>query len=177
MVMSYAFLNGRDGYKSGEWYVQENIEDFRKLLGVPEGTYAENRLFRQKVIEGPVNEINKADIGVEIKPEGVKDGRNLTGIRLNCKQKARAVTIKKRGRKKAQGEKLEVPEGNPKLADQRKEKELEHLKERYPDEFAALYAAALEATPKPFSKIMLMSQVAAEGAALGKLREKYGIVK
>jgi plasmid replication initiation protein len=177
LVMSYAFLNGRDGYKSGEWYVQENIEDFRKLLGVPEGTYAKNRLFRQKVIEVPVREINKADIGVEIKPEGVKNGRNLAGIRLNCRQKSRTVTVKKRGGKKAQGEKLELPEGNPKLAREHEEKELEYLKERYPAEFATLYAAALEATPKPFSKTDFMSKVAAEGMALGSLRKKYGIVK
>jgi hypothetical protein len=107
----------------------------------------------------------------------VKDGRNLTGIRLNCKQKAHAVAVRKPGRKKPQGEKLEIPEGNPKLAKEREEKELQYLKERYPDEFAALYAVALEATPKPFSKTDFMSKVAAEGAALGSLRKKYGIVK
>jgi plasmid replication initiation protein len=177
LVMSYAFLNGRNGYKSGEWYVEENIEDFRSLLGVPEDSYKENRLFRQKVIEEPVREINKAGIGIEISPEGVKNGRNLTGIRLNCKRKTHAVAVRKPGRKKPQGEKLELAEGNPKLVKEREEKELEHLKERYPDEFAALYAAALEATPKPFSKTDFMSKVAAEGAAESSLRKKYGIVK
>jgi plasmid replication initiation protein len=173
--MSYAFLNGRNGYKPGEWYVQENIEEFRHLLGVPEGTYKENRLFRQKVIEEPIKEINKAGIGLEIKPEGVKEGRNLIAIRLNCKQNARKTAVKKRGRKKAI-EQPELPEQNPKMADQREEKELQHLRERYPDEFAELYAAELEKTPH-FLKGGEFSKVAAEGAALVRLREKYGIVK
>jgi plasmid replication initiation protein len=173
--MSYAFLNGRNGYKPGEWYVQENIEELRHLLGVPEGTYKENRLFRQKVIEEPIKEINEAGIGLEIKPEGVKAGRNLIAIRLNCKQEARKTVVKKRGRKKAV-EQSELPEQNPKLAAQREEKELQHLRERYPDEFAELYAMELEKTPS-FLKGGEFSKVAAEGAALIKLREQYGIVK
>jgi plasmid replication initiation protein len=173
LVMSYAFLNGRDGYNAGEWYVQESIAEFRHLLGVPEGTYTDTHLFKQKVIEGPVREINKAGIGLEIKPEGVKEGRNLTAIRLNCTQKARKTAT--RGRKKAIVP-SELPEENPKLAAQREEKELQHLKERYPAEFAELYAVELEQTPS-FLKGKMLSKIAAEGAALLKLREKYGIVK
>jgi plasmid replication initiation protein len=175
LVTSYMFLNGRNGYKPGEWYVQENVEEFRHLLGVPEGTYTDTHLFKQKVIEGPVREINEAGIGLEIKPKGVKEGRNLTAIRLNCTQKARKTVGKKRGRKKAT-EQSELPGQNPKLADQREEKELQHLKERYPAEFAELYATELKNAPH-FLKGSGFSKIAAEGAALLKLREKYGIVK
>jgi plasmid replication initiation protein len=172
LVTSYMFLNGRNGYKHGEWYVQENIEEFRYLLGVPEGTYTDTHLFKQKVIEGPVREINEAGIGLEIKPEGVKEGRNLTAIRLNCKKQARKTPTKKRGRKKA----VELPEENPKLVDQREEKELQHLKELYSAEFLELYTAELEKVPN-FLKDKLLSEIAAEGAALLRLRKKYGIVK
>jgi plasmid replication initiation protein len=177
LAKSYSYLNGQDDNQDNMWYFVYAVEELRMMLSVPDGSYPETRDFRKKVIEYPLKELNHAGIGLEITTESIKQGRKLTGIKFNCTKVARKVSAKGKGRKKKSADQLEVPEQNPKLADQRKEKELEHLKERYPDEFAALYEAALEATPKPFSKTNLMSKVAAEGAALNSLRKKYGIVK
>jgi plasmid replication initiation protein len=142
------------------------------MFGVSEGTYKEKRLFRQKVIEEPVKEINRAGLGIEISTIGVKKGRYLAAIRFACKQVPRTAPTKHGADKTA----TVLPKPSPRAEQDREEKELEHLKERYPEEFAELYAAELEKAPA-FIKDMELGKVAAKGSALLKLREKYGIVK
>jgi hypothetical protein len=100
----------------------------------------------------------------------------LVALRFDCEQAPRLLAAKGKNGKKAVTAPLELPEENPKLADQREEKELQYLKEQYPAEFAELYAAEREKAPD-FLKGSGFSKIAAEGEALVKLREKYGIVK
>jgi plasmid replication initiation protein len=144
------------------------------MLSVPDDSYPETRDFRKKIVEYPLKELNQAGIGLEITTESIKQGRNLTGIRFNCKKVAKKVRGK--GRKKADADSLELADPNPKTADQRTEKENQHLKERYPDEFAKLYAAELANTPQ-FLRSGTLGKITAENEVLVKLREKYGIVK
>jgi plasmid replication initiation protein len=175
LVMSSAFLQGKQGNADKTWYFQASVPDYRVMLGVPEEAYPETHKFKQKVIEGPVKEINEAGIGVAITPEGVKQGRSLVAIRLTCTQSPRKAPAK-RGRKKAGVSQPELSTITLEAEDYRIEKELELLKERYASEFADLYAAEL-AKPSFMPPTSEIRKLAAEGAAVKTLKARYGIVK
>jgi plasmid replication initiation protein len=174
IALSYAYLKGKQGNKDSAWYFQWTIEELREIMGVPKDAYKETHLFKQKVIEAPIREINNAGLGLKISVESVKQGRYLIAIRFDCEQIPRQLTAK--GGRKAGATQPELPDANPKTANEREEKELQHLKELYPDEFVALYAAERENAPA-FIKNMEFGKRAAEDSALFKLRKKYGIVK
>jgi plasmid replication initiation protein len=176
LAKSYSYLQGRDGNQDNMWYFSYPVEDIRLMLSVPDGSYPETRDLRKYVVEKPLKELNQAGIGLEVTTESIKQGRNLAGIKFNCKKVVKKV-IKGKGKKKKTGaDQLELADPNPKTVDQREEKENQHLKERYPDEFAELYASELEKTPK-FLRGGELSKITAESEALVKLREKHGIVK
>ena len=175
IAKSYESLAGKDGNESDTWYFERSVQEFRTLFGVPDDAYPETKRFRQKVIEEPVKEINNAGIGMEITTEGVKQGRNLKAIRLNCKKTQRKTPAKKRRKKKSEVTvQLELP-GFTSNTDSRQEKELEHLKELYPAEFAELYQAELSKA-RSYATDEL-KQIAAEGSALMQLKDRHGIVK
>jgi hypothetical protein len=165
-------LKGKDGNQEMTWYCEREIEELRFMFDIPKGTYQDKHLFRQKVIDGPVKEINRAGLGIEVSTIGVKKGRYLAAIRFACKQVPPAAPAK-RGADKAVPV---LPEPNPRIEQEREEKELEHLKELYPEEFAVLYAAELEKAPA-FIKNREFGRMTAAVEALFKLRDKYGIVK
>ncbi|MDR3170073.1 MAG: replication initiation protein [Treponema sp.] len=176
LAKSYSYLQGHDGNQDNMWYFVYAVEELRLMLSVPDGSYHEKRDLRKYVVEKPLKELNQAGIGLEVTTESIKQGRNLSGIKFNCKKVAKKVSVKGKGRKKTSADQLELVDPNPKTADQREEKENQHLKELYPDEFAGLYASELERTPH-FLKGGGLSKIAAESEALIKLREKHGIVK
>jgi hypothetical protein len=177
IAMSYAFMKGKNGNNPDAWYYERTIQDLRKLFDLSNDTYQETREFRKFVVEKPIHEINNAGIGLEIKTESVKTGRKLTAIRFNCKKVNRKIPVKRRSKKTdATTAQLELPALSPKTEHDREAKELEHLRNRYPEEFAELYAAELENTPV-FIKDREFGKIAAEGSALLKLREKHGRVK
>ncbi|MDR3335781.1 MAG: replication initiation protein [Treponema sp.] len=179
IATSYESLAGKDGNERGAWYYERSVQELRHMLGVSDEAYPETKRFRQKVIEEPVKEINAAGIGLEITTEGIKQGRRLMAIRLNCKKTARKTPARRGRQKKAEGlGQPDLPEQNPKTDDSRGEKEAQHLKELYPEEFAGMYEAALSQIPVldggaggSFRKM------AAEGRALETLRAAHGIVK
>jgi plasmid replication initiation protein len=86
MAKSYESLKGKNGNPDHEWYFERTIPELRLIFGVPDGLYAETKRFRQKVIEGPVKEINNAGVGFEVTTESIKQGRSLVALRLNCIQ-------------------------------------------------------------------------------------------
>ena len=176
MAKSYESLAGKDGNEKDEWYFERSIPEFRHLFGVPDEAYQETKRFRQFVIENPVKEINNAGIGMEITTEGVKQGRNLKAIRLNCKKTPHKTQVKRGRKKKAEtADQIELPELSNKPDDSRQGKELEHLKELYPAEFAELYQVELAKGPASIPDGF--KQIAAEGSALMQLKERHGIVK
>jgi plasmid replication initiation protein len=181
LAISYASLQGKDGNASKTWYFERTIPEFRQLFGISPDQYQENWLFRLKVIDGPVKEINEAGIGITITVEVVKQGRNIVGICLHCKQVPPTIPAKRgRGRpRKTETPPIgqpELPEAKLKTARTRKAKELEHLQERYPQEFAELYTAEL-AKPSWIPADSEVRKQAAKGAAQVILRKKHGIVK
>jgi plasmid replication initiation protein len=172
MAISYSSLMGKDGNEQNTWYMERTIAEMRQIFGLQAEEYKETIDFSKNVIAVPVKEINNAGIGIEIQAEKIKKGRSLTGIRFNCKNTPR--TAAKKGRKKKESPML-FPDMNPKTADLRQEKELEHLKELYPDEFATLYEEELAKYPPSIPEGF--KQIAAEGSALAMLKECHGIVK
>jgi plasmid replication initiation protein len=175
MAKSYESLAGKDSNQDNDWYFERSIEEFRKIFGISRDIYKETRDFRKKVIEEPVKEINKAGIGLEITTEGIKQRRHLIAIRFDCKKVNRRLIAKGRKKKNAE-EQPELPKPSPKTADRREEKELEHLKELYPSEFAVLYTEELS-KPHFLPSTSELRKAAASANAAIKLREKYGIVK
>jgi plasmid replication initiation protein len=179
MAKSYESLQGNEGNKSGYWYFERTIPELREMFCIPTDTYTENKRFRQKVVEEPLKELNAAGVGLEIKTEGIKQGRNLKSIRFDCQKTPKQITRKgKHGnkRKVLQGiAPLELPEMDPCFLDQRIIKEREHLKERYPEEFAAFYQETLQKYPFMPDTSEFKKQ-AAQYTALEQLREKYGLV-
>jgi plasmid replication initiation protein len=176
LAISYSSFQGKDGNPNNTWYFERSLEELRKIFEVAPDEYKENKEFRRNVIENPVKEINNAGIGMEITTEGVKQGRNLKAIRINCKTAPRKTTTKKGRKKRSETEvQLELPGFSSKNADSRQEKELEHLKELYPEEFAELYQAELSKARSYASDEL--KQIAAEASALAELKKRHGIVK
>ena len=62
------------------------------------------------------------------------------------------------------------------MEQERLEKEYQHMKELYPDEFAQLYEEALD-KPSPLPRSSLIRQGSAEYVALTQLKTKHGIAK
>jgi hypothetical protein len=178
IAMSYRSLAGRGGNRSETWYFERGFPDeLRYILGVAKNAYKDNHVLKQKVIEGPVKEINAAGIGLEITPTTVKQGRRIVGIRFYCKQMERAA----KGKGRIKGNKATevpppLPKPDPRAEQEREDKELAHLRELYPDEFVELYQAALDSRPV-FLKKTDIGMFFAEQRALMELREKHGIVK
>jgi plasmid replication initiation protein len=174
ITTSYSSLAGKSGNKDGAWYFEYSVSDLRLILSVPDDAYPQTGNFRRFVIEKPIKEINEAGIGVTITTEGIKQGRNLKGIRFNCEETKRTASTSRKRRRDSKKPPLELPEPSAATANMREEKELQHLKTLYPDEFAKLYEEALTAQKFDYGDF---GKRAAQATALLKLREKYGIVK
>jgi plasmid replication initiation protein len=176
LAKSYESLAGQEGNQAQSFYFERTVLEFRHMLGVPEDAYQETKRFRQFVIEHPVKEINAARIGLEITPEGIKQGRKIAKYRLNCKKIPREIPAKRRCKKKmVDTDQWKLPELSPQTADDRLEKEKRHLKELYPQEFAELYEAGMAKAPiwAPDG----IKQRSAEGFTLETLKKRHGIVK
>jgi plasmid replication initiation protein len=178
LARSYASLQGKDGNPSKSWYFERSLQELRELFGISEDAYPQTRDFRKKVIEAPIKELNSAGVGVEIETEGIKAGRYLTGIRFNCQETPRTTKKRRGGPKNETPDQRELPYEGEKTALNREDKENEHLKELYPDEFAVLYAEALKKyKPLGGGAGEGLRRSAAELYALEALRERRGIVK
>lgn len=177
IAMSYRSLAGKGGNRSEAWYFERGFPDeLRRIMGVARGAYKDNYLLKQNVIEKPVKEINAAGVGIEITPTMVKQGHRIVAIRFICKQTERAVRGKRRIKESKNDETAPMlPQPEPNAEHEREEKELEHLRELYPDEFLELYQVALDTCPEFLKKNG--SSFFAEQRALLELREKHGIVK
>jgi len=89
LAMSYSGFAGKDGNPRGHWWFEKTLDDLRVLFDVKKKLYPRTSNFRTFVIDNPIEEINKADIGIFIKPEYVYDGRFLIGAKFNCRWMAR----------------------------------------------------------------------------------------
>lgn len=175
MAKSYESLSGKGGNQAGTWYFDWTLFELREIFSIPAGVYPKTRDFRKYVVEEPVRELNDAGIGLEINTEKIKQGRDLKGIRINCKKTARKVSSKKKGKT------AEPPESDPRFSEERKAKELAHLKELHSEEYAELYTYYFEKIKKDKEKYKVGGDYtkgrSASDRAGERLRKKYGIQK
>lgn len=169
-------MMGSGGNRAEAWYFERDFPDeIRLVMGVKENDYKDNHLLKQKVIDKPVKEINAAGLGLEIKPVTVKQGRRIVAIRFDCVVVPKSKKIKGKDQKtSAEAPALPAPESR--AEQDREEKELRRLKERYPEEFAERFKAAMDDRPA-FLQNRNIGAVFAEERALRELRDKHGIVK
>jgi plasmid replication initiation protein len=172
MAISYMSMQGQQGNSSQNWYYERSVEELKIIMGLSEGVYKRTYDFKKHVIEEPIKEINEAGLGIEIKSESIRQGRNLVAMRLNCKKAPR--TTGKRGKVKKE---MPLPGPNSRKDFSLKEKEYARLTELYPEEFAELYEWKMA---NPFKMTAGCEKLKAEAArihACKELKKRYGIRK
>jgi plasmid replication initiation protein len=98
LVSSWKDKAGKDGNKPGCWWWDTDFDTLRHLVKVPTEAYRGangTNNFRNKVIDGPVQEINAADLGLTVEIEYKRRGRSIVGVRFNCKMTSKAKPIGK----------------------------------------------------------------------------------
>jgi plasmid replication initiation protein len=176
MSKSYESLAGKDGNGRDRWYFERTISELRQLLAIRPDVYPRTDNFKKRVVEQPVKEINEAGIGLEIKTEGIKRGRSLEGIRFTCAKTARTAPGKRK-RPETAPPPVERPEFNAETAASRNAKELQHLQELYPEDFARLYAVEMAKKTDWMPADSAFKKQAAMISACKALRERHGVVK
>ena len=152
MVMTYAGMAGKNGNRAGEWYHPElRIETLRHLFLIPDNQYKRTDVFRNKVIDLPIAEINKADLGIEITPVYKRRGKYLRGVEFHCRKVARNEPKPATPRTKTERDDAELIEQN------------RELYKRFLDE-------ELKQQTLPFGSDDLHTK-AAEGRAIERVRE------
>jgi plasmid replication initiation protein len=169
MAASYMSMKGQRGNKDQCWYFERTISELRNLLGVQNTAYKATKEFKRNVIDSPIKEINEAGIGLKITPETKKQGRYATGIIFNCEAVGRKTSIK---RKKNDKNSIQLPESASAPPLKKEKISLEHLKDAYPEKFAALYKAQYDTAPPNLPEEIKLSS--ATTLALAELHELYG---
>lgn len=87
LVMAAKGFEGQGGNKPGEWFVDLDLAELRVMFKIGPGEYSRTGNFRTNVIDLPIQEINKAGIGITIKADydRFRRGRSLLGVRLLVK--------------------------------------------------------------------------------------------
>jgi plasmid replication initiation protein len=160
LALSYSGFAGRDGNKPGHWYFETTIRELRLLFKIDDGKYKIKNEFRRNVIDKPIEEINAADLGLQIEVEYIRSGRYMTGIRFNCRW------IKKES---------ELSSSNiPGITE--KDREDEALAVKYPEEYEKYKSEYLESMTEKYAarpEMLELLEHAAEGHALEKLKEMH----
>ena len=119
LVMTHSGMAGKYGNRSGEWYYPElSIGALRQLFMIPNNAYKLTADFRKKVIDQPIAEINKADLGIEITPVYKRRGRYLRGVEFHCRKVARNEPKPATPRTKSERDNADLIEQNRKLYEQ-----------------------------------------------------------
>ena len=86
---SYSGFAGKNGNSAGTWYFSFDIPKLKKILSVKEkeNEYADNYEFFRRCIKAPLEEINKKNLAFSITAEKIKEGKEITGYRFECKSK------------------------------------------------------------------------------------------
>jgi plasmid replication initiation protein len=169
-ALSLMSFSGKDGNAEMCWFVDRSIEDLRMIMGVKDDEYKVTNEFKRRVIDGPVEEVNKANLGVEIKADYKRQGRKVVGVRLECK-KVRRHTLT------ATGEKINLPDEKAKKTQE--DKELDRLMLLYPREYTELYIHHYNNPGKMLQKEGKedLRKRGADIKAKKDLKKRYGIRK
>lgn len=87
IVMAEKGFEGQGGNKPGEWFVDLDLADLRVRFKIGPTEYKMTNDFRKKVLDAPLREINRANIGIQITADydRFRRGRSLFGVRLLVK--------------------------------------------------------------------------------------------
>jgi plasmid replication initiation protein len=158
LAVSWSSLAGKYGNAIDCWYFENKIEELRDLFAVNPDMYKQTKDFRRRVIEGPIEEINRANIGIEIKPVYIKMGKFLHSVRFECKRVPRVQELP--------GLFAETPESL-------EEKEYATLQQMYPEDYKQYYEEEIN-TPGKAPLAQGIREMAAAGKAMMRLKEKHG---
>ncbi len=86
LLLINAGYEGKNGNKKGEWWYEDTIKDLRHRFEIKDDEYKVMSDFRKRVIDKPIQEINKGDVGIYVTPEYLRKGKRLLGIRFNVKK-------------------------------------------------------------------------------------------
>ena len=84
LVMSMSGMAGKDGNKRNEWFYQVELSELRNLFKVG-NQYPRTNNFRARVIDQPIEEINKADIGIRVTPEYIRRRKTLYAVKFKVR--------------------------------------------------------------------------------------------
>jgi hypothetical protein len=87
LIMAGKGFAGTGGNRPGEWFVDLEFDNLRVIFKVNPNEYKATNDFRKKVLDAPIQEINKAGIGIKIATDydRFRHGRTLSGVRLLVK--------------------------------------------------------------------------------------------
>jgi hypothetical protein len=163
LALSFQGYAGKGENTEDNWFFIKTIEELRLLFKIEPHKYKVKSDFRKKVIDYPIEEINKAELGIFIETESVKQGRWLQHIKFHCKW------IKK-------GDPIPV---NPATETGKEDDDfiMEHM-----EEFEKLRAEALKTRQEQPDLPIIKARpewvaLAAEADALETLRKRYPLKK
>lgn len=87
IVMSFSGFKGKNGNADGEWWCEFPTAKLRELLDIAPHEYKAVDNFRRRVIDAPVQEINKKVRHLRIQVSYVREARRLVGVRFNASAK------------------------------------------------------------------------------------------
>jgi len=161
LAISYSSMAGKNGNAYNAWYFEKEIRDLRELFAIEPDKYKATKDFRIRVIEGPVNEINRANIGIEIAPLYIRAGKFIQAVRFNCKKNDRQQSL---------GVLFDTAH------ETLEEKETTTLKKRYPVEYEELFQYEMN-RPSKFDLPETARRATAAARASQTLRDRHGVRK
>jgi plasmid replication initiation protein len=144
LAKSYESLSGKEGNKKGQWYFTRTIPEIRQIMGIKPDEYPYTHDLRRYVVEAPIKELNSSNLGIALTLKYIREGRNLTGIRFDCKSTSQrpAVQIKNKPRYREHSCR-NTPVAEPETEDE----VLQRLREQYPDEYQEMLEYELAHPP------------------------------
>jgi hypothetical protein len=156
LALSYSGFAGKQGNPRDTWYFDKTLDDLRVLFDLDPALYPRTGDFRVNIIDKPIKELNKVQIGIRVKPIYVRKGKRLLGARFLCQW-------------------VEYPEAVSVHPAEENEQEAARLEKAYPEQFTRYYQKAItEITQGPglFNDHPVLLNLLARGRAARQLQEQ-----
>ncbi len=84
IAISYKGFMGKKGNNVNKWYFDYTVEELRNLFALSEDSYTHGGVFKQKLVDLPIKELNSKDLGLTIEYTTIKTGKKITGYHFIC---------------------------------------------------------------------------------------------
>jgi plasmid replication initiation protein len=132
IALSYSSMAGKANNRYDSWYFERTIEELRFIFGIPNDTYKTKKDFKKNVIEKPIEEINKANIGLKITVKEEKQHPKTKCVRFNCQKTLRKLPAPQKTPETIEQILPEEPDNLPEI-------NLEEIRKKYGDNLADIY--------------------------------------